>query len=253
MIMKKTILIISLALMTLGAKAQDNNIFNHVSFGVDLGTTGIGFEVAAPITDYVAVRAGMDFMPQFKYGTDVDLKIPQNIPAGYNIPNSLDIEGKLKLTQGKLLFDAYPFQTSSFHLTVGAYFGGKEVIEVYNKENGILMDVTKFNQDFPDKKIGAKIGDYLLTPDKNGNVTGSIEVGGFRPYVGFGFGRAIPKKHRFGCCVDAGVLFWGSPKVMNDGTELSKDNLDGGGGFVKTMTTLSVYPCVSVKFVGRIL
>lgn len=103
MIMKKTILFISLALMTLGAKAQDNNIFNHVSFGVDLGTTGIGFEVAAPITDYVAVRAGMDFMPQFKYGTDVDLKIPQNIPAGYNVPNSLDIEGKLKLTQGKLL------------------------------------------------------------------------------------------------------------------------------------------------------
>ena len=55
MIMKKTILFISLALMTLGAKAQDNNIFNHVSFGVDLGTTGIGFEVAAPITDYVGI------------------------------------------------------------------------------------------------------------------------------------------------------------------------------------------------------
>ncbi len=251
--MKKTFIMIGLALMAIGVNAQDNQIFNHLSFGVDLGTTGIGFEVAAPITDYVAVRAGMDFMPRFKYSSTVDLKKPTSIPSTYNIPNNVEVEGKLKLNTGKILFDAYPFQNSSFHATVGAYFGAKEIIAVSNTKEGVLMEVTNYNKTHADSPIGAKIGDYLLTPDDRGNVSGTIEVGGFRPYVGFGFGRAIPKAHRFGCCVDAGVMFWGSPKVYNKGHELSKENLNGGGGFVKTLTTLSVYPCVSVKFVGRIL
>ena len=251
--MKKAILAIGLALVAVGAKAQDNNIFNNFSLGVGVGTTGISLEAAAPVTDYVAVRAGIDIVPQIKYGTSVDLNVPSMKPVGYDIPNSLDVEGKLTLTQGKFLVDAYPFKQSSFHFTAGAFFAGKEVVSVYNEKDGVLKDVTRFNNEHKDNPIGAKLGDYLLTPDKDGNVKGTFEVGGFRPYLGLGFGRAVPKKHRFGCTVDAGVIFWGSPKIMNEGNELSKEDLDGGGSFLKTMTKLTVYPCVSVKFVGRIL
>lgn len=252
--MKKILIALSLVLMSIGAKAQDNQIFNHLSFGVDVGTTGIGFEVAAPITDYVAVRAGMDIMPQFKYNGSVDINPPSFPSTGYAIPSEIDVEGKLKLTTGKLLFDVYPFQNSSFHATVGAYFGGKEIISVYNEQDGILMDVTRYNNDHPLNPLGAKIGDYLLTPDAQGNVKGTVEVSGFRPYVGLGFGRAIPKKHRFACCFDAGVQFWGSPKIYDyNGVELSKEDLDGGGGIVKTLTKLSVWPSVSIRLVGRIL
>ena len=52
-------------------QAQDEvdefGIFDHVSAGLVIGTTGIGIDVAAPITDYVQVRAGYNFFPTFKY------------------------------------------------------------------------------------------------------------------------------------------------------------------------------------------
>lgn len=236
------------------AQAQEEmGIFNHLSAAVNLGTTGIGFEVAAPITNYVAVRAGLDVMPQFKYSSNVSLGSPSGLPTGVTLPTNVDVEGKLKLTNGKFLIDAYPFQKSSFHLTVGAYFGNRDVINVYNKEDGFLKDVTDYNSQAGVTKVGAKIGDYLLTPDQNGNVKGEVKTNGFRPYVGFGFGRAIPQKHRFACGVDCGIMFWGTPEFYHDGNKLSKENLDGGGGFVKTMSKITIYPTITFKVAGRIL
>jgi hypothetical protein len=47
-------------------QAQDSyvdefGIFDHVSPGVSLGLTGIGIDVAAPISEYVQIRAGYNF------------------------------------------------------------------------------------------------------------------------------------------------------------------------------------------------
>ena len=232
---------------------DDNNLFNHLAAAVNVGTTGIGFEVATPITNYVALRAGMDIMPQFKYSSTVSLGAPGGLPTGYNFPNDVKLEGKLKLTNGKFLVDAYPFLNSAFHVTVGAYFGNRDVINVYNKEDGALKDVSDYNAQPGVTQVGAKIGDYLLTPDQYGNVKGSVKTNGFRPYFGVGFGRAVPQKHRFAFGFDMGVMLWGSPKFYHEDHELQKENLDGGGGFVKTVSKISVWPCVSIKMAGRIL
>ena len=40
--------------------------FNHLDFGVSLGTTGIGFDFATPICDFAQVRAGFSYMPEIK-------------------------------------------------------------------------------------------------------------------------------------------------------------------------------------------
>ena len=58
------------------ASAQENKLFNHLSIGYTLGTDGlIGFDVASPIGNYVAVRAGYTFMPKFKADVDVNYKV----------------------------------------------------------------------------------------------------------------------------------------------------------------------------------
>lgn len=156
------------------------------------------------------------------------------------------------MTNGKILFDAYPFAKSSFHITAGAYLGSQEIVTIYNKEDGVLKEVSNYNKTSGAEPIGAKIGDYLLTPDDNGNVKGSVKTKSFRPYVGFGFGRAVPQEHRFALGVDCGVMFWGSPEFYHGENKLQKENLDGGGGFAKTMSKLSVWPCVNIKLVGRL-
>lgn len=271
--MKSKILLIVALAFTISAGAQNNtkcgnkencckndkNIFNHLSVGLNVGTTGIGFDVAMPVCNYVQVRAGMDFMPNIKVSTDFDIDAPNVAGYDYDIPNNIEAEGKVGFTNGKLLFDVYPFKRSSFHVTAGAYFGSSKIVKAYNKEYGILEDLAKFNNDVEaglhpgQEKIGVELGDYLLEPDDNGNVQASIKTSSFKPYLGIGFGRAVPKK-RVGFMFDLGVQFWGTPKVYCFDKRLTDDDVDGGdGGIIKTISKIKVYPTLNFRICGRIL
>lgn len=294
--MKKLFLVCAVAFIGLGqASAQletkDYGIFNRVGVGVGVGTTGITIDAATVITPYVGVRAGVDIFPSIKVNTDLDLgvegtnvtiaeyskyidKLNESLPTGQqiptNIPEQLDVQGEAKLGGGHVLFDVYPFpKASSFRVTVGAYFGSEKVIDVYNKENGALLSVSRWNaaiekaevrpfvEQYGLKKIGAELGDYFIAPDGQGNIDASIKVNSFRPYLGLGFGRAVPKK-RIGCQFDLGVQFWGSPKVMvtdaSGERELKAENAGGDGGdVIKVISDISVYPVLSFRLVGRIL
>jgi hypothetical protein len=103
------------------------------------------------------------------------------------------------------------------------------------------------------EKIGAELGDYFLEPDQNGQVNANIQVKKFRPYLGIGFGRAIPEKHRFACCFDMGVQFWGTPSVYVRDHKLSEQDFDGDDGkFLKAMSKVTVCPALSFRIVGRV-
>lgn len=60
------------------------------------------------------------------------------------------------------------------------------------------------------KEYGIEIGDYQIPVDENGNVNGGVKVKNFRPYLGLGFGRLIPKNRlgiRFEHSSRASLLF----------------------------------------------
>ncbi len=250
---------------------EDLGIFNHLGAAVGVGTTGISVELAAPLTSYVAVRGGVNIMPAFKYNDDFRLNYKLDGTAqrvvdeqGKVLPDKVSIQGKPSMTTGHLLFDIFPFRSSSFHLTAGAYFGGENVVNVYNKDDGALSMVSEVNKALiaagiadpatHDNMIGVSLGNYFLTPDRNGNVKADIKVSAFRPYLGFGFGRPVPTKSRFTCNFDMGVQFWGKPKVMVEGNELSESDTDGkDGGVMKVISKIAVWPVISIRLVGRIL
>lgn len=201
---------------------------------------------------------------------------------GGNLPNRLDTQGKLNNTTGHFLIDVHPFGTS-FRVTVGAYFGPSEVITVYNKEDGFLAPITAYNSaiinansasadpnvkqvvnQYNLKMIGAELGDYFVTPDPadNGDVKAYAMVNSFRPYLGLGFGRSVPKG-RIGCQFDLGVQFWGKPEVFvptyNKTTgsyqseKIDPENAgDDAGKVLKTISKISVYPVLNFRLVGRI-
>lgn len=264
--MKKSALLIAIMLgfATVGANAQrgDSNLFNHLAVGVSAGTTGIGIDAAMPIGNYVQVRAGVDFMPDIKVNTDVEIDAPDL--SGYTqygtIPDEIEVQGKIGFTNGKLLFDVYPFKGCSFHVTAGAYFGSSKIVKAYNREDGVLSGLAKYNKDVEDgvlpsqfEKIGAKLGDYLLEPNDKGNVEASIKTAGFKPYLGLGYGRAVPKG-RIGFMFDLGVQFWGSPKIYCFDHKLTeKDTKGKDGGVIKTLSKITVYPVINFRLCGRIL
>lgn len=275
MIMKKIVAFVGGVLLSVGSLSaqDDSNVFNHLGASVGVGSTGISIDVATNITDYVSVRGGVDIMPKFKYKSDIKIngvaerqtQYDQvraanpglNLPA-VTFPERVDIEGKLNNTTGHVLLDFYPGKSIDWHLTVGAYFGQKKVIDIYTTDASQLMGVYQYNAsdqrealNFP--KIGAQLGDFFLEPDQTGIVNATVETKSFRPYAGIGWGRAVPKNHSLGFSVDMGVQFWGTPKVYCQGQELSvKDVGNNDGGFMKTLTKITVYPTLTFRLTGKL-
>ena len=268
---------------------------NKLGIGVGIGTAGVTIDLSTHFSDYIGLRAGVNWVPEVKVNTDLDLSSVSglaNSDAGYSkfineygaIPDKMKVQGKLSMTTFHVLFDVYPFaQLNSFHVTVGGYFGAKKTVEVYNKEDGALKAVSKFNSSLTGvdpnthegtftytdnngttyspvtgvKQIGVELGDYFLRPTDDGNLNSSIQVSGFRPYVGIGIGRAVPR-NRIGIQCDLGCQFWGTPNVYVSGAEgeekLTKENTDGkGGDALKIMSKITVYPTLTIRLTGRIL
>ncbi len=61
--MKRTLSFLVVLLTTLSSWAISPDVFNHLGAGVGVGTTGITFELATPITSFVQMRAGVSYMP----------------------------------------------------------------------------------------------------------------------------------------------------------------------------------------------
>lgn len=255
----------------------------NLAVGVGVGTTGIVIDASTTIHNYFGVRFGVDIFPKITVKTELDLGIDAegssiqslrtqypSILGGYDIPDDVKVEGKWTNTTWHFLVDVYPFgAASSFHATVGAYFGPKKIVNLYNREPGALQIVNDWNNAVLTNSLGTEymagveVGDYFITPNpaQNGNVEGRIEVAGFRPYLGIGFGRAVPK-NRIGCQFDMGVEFWGKPDIIaptyKDGKyteeKLDKAKVSGSAGdAIKTLSKISVYPVLNFRLVGRIL
>ena len=272
--MRKLLLICGLATccisQTYAQLAEDDyGFFNHVSAGISLGTDGIGIEVATPLTYNFAVRAGYNFMPKFKYKENVNLG---SNPAFINPHGQkVDFEGELNMGDFKLLFDWYPSKSSSFRLTAGAYIGKEKVLTVKNTSAfvnsaywgtaGIELGTTE-----------SVYSTYTILSDNQGNVQGDLKVNSFKPYIGIGFGRAVPKS-RLAVQFDLGVQIWGTPEVWtniqyfdyNQGkyvkeykkvgpnriTNPDKDYKDAKDA-IETISKIGVYPVLSLRLNGRI-
>ena len=103
------------------------------------------------------------------------------------------------------------------------------------------------------ESAGIVIGDYTIPVDNNGNVSGGLKVSGFRPYLGLGFGRAVPKK-RVGVMFELGVQFHGKPEVYTDSGDVKDllNEIDEDDTFTKIMDKLTVYPVMKIRICGRI-
>ena len=238
--MRKIIRLMAFAatmLLAIPAGAQDSQIFNHLSIGAEVGTTGWGFEAAVPLTHFVTFRTGFTTLPRF------DVKFDINYTTKGQEKN-VDVRGRVHMTDFKLLADIYPFKHSSFHLTGGFYAGLPDLDTVHNTG---LVDV--------DEGEGLEIGDVFVRPDENGTVRLKLQTNSFKPYTGLGFGRPISSKHKVSVAFDLGVMFWGTPALKvyspdEDGwIKMKKDDIDDEGfhDAVKIIERIKVYPVLNFR------
>jgi len=135
------------------------------AIGLIISTNGVGLQFAQNIggAKMLAVRVGGMYMPfkltNFEYDFD---------------GTKLVINGDIKLGSVQALVDFHPFK-NAFKITGGIAY--------------MLTDMSAVAM----VKDSVEQGDIMISPDEVGKIDVGMKVGPICPYIGIGFGRAIPR------------------------------------------------------------
>ena len=164
----------------------ERNILNHLDVGINVGTVGVGIDVALPVTDYARIRLGYNYVPRINFHSHFpietrdgrslasqlkDIDIEKEIQgAGFDIHNlpegaqnyvtmfnqirddlSDDVTMGLKpnFSHFKFLVDVMPFKRNKhWSFTAGIFVGSSVVGEADNleRETKILQGVNAYNE-----------------------------------------------------------------------------------------------------------
>lgn len=169
---------------------KEHDIFQHLDASLTLGTTGIGFDVASPVTEWAQVRLGYEFMPRFTKRMSFEMTI-NGQPAksydsdgnrqetrfdklnnfmygftGFDMEDHVDMIGKPTLNNFKFLVDVFPFKNDKrWHFTAGFYWGPSQFAEAVNSTEAMVSLVSAgiYNKMYE----SAKSGGDLISFDAN--------------------------------------------------------------------------------------
>lgn len=263
--MKKILALLGLTLClssTMSAQNTDSKgIFKHVGANVSVGTEGIGFGVATPVTNYLEIGFGLNFMPDYKVNSKVkvdDLKVSGLVVNGNKLPDQtihmkeVDVNGSFARTTCDLKVNCYPFGgKSKFFVAAGFSFAGSQLITLQGHSEDVKDAILKYPQ--YKGQIKTEIDKYKVQFDDNGDINGDIRVSGFRPYLGLGFGRLVPTK-RVGARLELGCHFQGKAKIYQGDQEIEPSDIkDKDDTFSKVLPYTTLYPVLKLSITGRIL
>lgn len=246
-------------------KEYKRGFLNHVGINVGAGTEGISVGLAAPVTSFFELEAGVNVMPSFKLSGDLDVDVntsslPQVPNVQYPHEATIHAEGSFDRTTFNVKANLYPFGGGTkFFIAAGLSIGGEKIAEV----SGSCDELRDFSQKLPTQElkdqfrqaVSANLAGYNLQFDENYNVQGDIRCKKVRPYLGLGFGRLVPK-NRLGMRLELGCQFMDKLKVYQNDTEIDVNKaLEDAGedDLSKFVKDLKIYPVVKFSFTGRIL
>lgn len=267
--MKKLMMLAVILLTSVGSvmaqKEYKRGFLNHVGINVGAGTEGISVGLAAPVTGFFELEAGVNVMPSFKLSGDLDVDVntsslPQVPTVTYPTSATIHAEGSFDRTTFNVKANLYPFGGGTkFFIAAGLSIGGEKIAEV----NGSCDQLREFSQSLPSQElkdqfrqaVSANLAGYNLQFDENYNVQGDIRCKKVRPYLGLGFGRLVPK-NRLGMRLELGCQFMDKLKVYQNDTEIDINKAledAGDDDLSKFVKDLKIYPVVKFSFTGRIL
>ena len=267
--MKKLMMVAVILLTSVGSvmaqKEYKRGFLNHVGINVGAGTEGISVGLAAPVTGFFELEAGVNVMPSFKLSGDLDVDVntsslPQVPTVTYPTSATIHAEGSFDRTTFNVKANLYPFGGGTkFFIAAGLSIGGEKIAEV----SGSCDELRDFSQKLPSQElkdqfrqaVSANLAGYNLQFDENYNVQGDIRCKKVRPYLGLGFGRLVPK-NRLGMRLELGCQFMDKLKVYQNDTEIDINKaLEDAGedDLSKFVKDLKIYPVVKFSFTGRIL
>ena len=220
--------------MLFGSLSFAQNTVGDHSFGLNLGSHGIGLDYARNMTENVTLRGRFQALPfNLEDFTAVELDGKPTI-----------IDANVKIHNVSILADWYPFKNSSFKLMGGvSYFFNNEVT------TDILINETIYLGEDGDDADSE--GDFVFYPEDLGRIGIDVEWNKVAPYFGIGFGRAVPNKV-VALSVEMGAFYVGEPKVSMTADGLLAGTEESASDLESTMSTYSIIPQINARIAFRI-
>ena len=258
------------------AKAQnvdklhaEEGLFNHLSVGLSTGLTGTGIDVAMPVHKLVTVKAGFSGWGvgdiKFKaINTATEITqmqmVEEDAMKRAQMVDKVELAAKPKFWNFFLLGEVHPFKNQPFYFTAGLFFGSQTFMHFRNTNDGALGFLYDANQKVEDYNqlyhtnyppVGLKFGDYVFTADEQGNIDVRMKTNAIKPYIGIGAGQNIAKTHRVSLAVEAGLLFWGTPKfLLNNDVEIKSNG--SNSGITSILSWLKAWPNLQIRVAYKI-
>jgi len=272
----RVIILCAMMITAVGANAQNTDklhaeegLFNHLSVGLSTGLTGAGIDVSMPVHKLVTLKAG------FSGWTIGDIKfkaintaseinqmqmVEEDAVRRAQMVDKVELAVKPKFWNFFVLGEVHPFRNQPFYFTAGLFMGSQTFIHFRNTNDGALgflhdanMKVEDYNRIFRTNypPIGLKFGDYVFTADETGNIDVRMKTNAVKPYIGIGAGQNIAKTHRVSLAVEAGLLFWGTPKfLLNNDVEIKSSGKNSGIG--GALSWLKAWPNLQIRVAYKI-
>jgi hypothetical protein len=154
------------------------------AIGISAGLPGFGLDYAYNINRSLNLRVGFLAFSLSDFNTDLDIS-----------GQSVNVNANLNSTVFDLMLEYHPTTNKAFKLVVGLSY----------LDNVGVNTLVLLNDD-----IG--YGDLIIDNEEIGDIDITLDYTGIAPYLGFGFGRAVPKK-RAGFSIELGAYYTGGPDV----------------------------------------
>lgn len=187
---------------------------------ISFGTSGLGFGYARRLSPKVSAI--------FSYKT-ISLNDKEVDVSEFLDNDNVKFLGNAQSTIIDVGAEYLPFKNSAFKLVFGV---------------GFLNDVNV--KGTISYKEGIEFGDVTITPQDVGKVDINSTWSGVAPFLGLGFGRAIPK-NRFGFGVDIGTYFAKSPTVDLQADKLLAPTQDEQSTLQEAFESLTFIPRIQFR------
>ena len=271
--MKKKFFAFLLCFATVWSEISAQEAFKNLAIGLEASTAGFGLELATPLSSNFALRGGFSILP-YNYNTilegivnqDIKTKLDGALSADQEITDDLRQKGlpttasaistdinttaSLGLANGKILLDYYPIANYSFHFTAGFYIGSNKLLKVKGRMDEVVEVLTVLKDHghdfFNETYIIDESNGYQLSGKDVMDVRGSLKTNAVKPYFGFGFGSAVPKK-RVGVSFEIGAFYHGTPKIKSENENIQKLIDNELADVSEILKKIPVYPVLSLK------
>ena len=280
--MRKQILTLLAAFITIGAWAQDNmEPFRHFSVGAEVGLHGFGVELAVPVQKHLVLKAGYNWAPSGDLvNTDIEIDTEDLKEAQEQYDALLHFQNKFEdvavinaglqmgLTNFKAMINWYPFATGRFYLAGGFYYTpDKNQDDPFIRISGnttendwAALQELRQKTGNDDYDIALSIGDEkypVVEKDGRGYMQADFRMDPLKYYVGMGLGRCVPNK-TVGLQLELGAMIYHNSVLYCQDKEVGSvmDAAEGLGNDAKEILEYvdkyPIYPQLTLRLSFRL-